>query len=207
MNNYKTNIFLISVPHRYDFSDHSCVNKAIQSFNDKIKNITTTYSYVKVIECIHGKKYFTRQGMHHNRRGKTLITEQVVSEITKLTAEKKVVPISLEWPMATDQVDPISIVNPNDVPRRKEEPIVDPSSLMNPVEVLRLNEESAAESQEILDSQTVENQNKEVSGLNLTKTVTNEPIPGTEISDSSSNHTKIKRPRKTPCKRSKDFLW
>ena len=38
--NSDTNIIIIGVPHRYDLSDHSCINKAIQSFNGKLKNIT-----------------------------------------------------------------------------------------------------------------------------------------------------------------------
>jgi hypothetical protein len=141
MNNSNTNIIIIDVPHRYDLSDHSCVNKAIQSFNGKLKNITTSYSYVTVIECNHGKEYFTSHGMHYNRRGKILITKQMGSEFSKLTAKREDVPISLGWLTDTEQVGPISFVNP--------------------VEALRSNEESMVESQEIVDSWTVVSQNNE----------------------------------------------
>jgi hypothetical protein len=167
MNNSNTNTIIIDVPHRYDLSDHSCVNKAIQSFNGKLKNITTLYSYVTVIECNHGKEYFTSHGMHYNRRGKRLITKQVVSEISKLTAKREVVPISLGWLMDIEQVCPIS--------------------LMNPVEAPRSNEESMVESQEIVDSWTVVSQNNETIG----PTVTNEPTSGVEIFDSSNNFLKL----------------
>jgi hypothetical protein len=187
MNNSNTNIIIIGVPHRYDFSDHSCVNKAIQSFNGKLKNITTLYIYTILIECIHGKVYFTSHGMHYNRRGKILITKQVVSEISKLTAKKEVVPISLGWLTDTEQVGPINFVNP--------------------VEALRCNEESMVESQEIVDPRIVISQNNETIGPALAKTVTNIPNLRVEIFDSSNNFIKIKRLRKTPCTRSKDFLW
>jgi hypothetical protein len=187
MNNRGTNIIIIGVPHRYDLSEQSCVNNAIQSFNSKLKKITTMFSYVTVIESIHGKEHFTSHGLHYNRRGKILITKQVVSEISKVTARKGTIPIRLGWLMNTEQVGPISFVNP--------------------VEELRNIEEFTTESQETVDSQTVVSQNNETSGPTLTKIVTNEPILGVEISDSSNNSTKTKRLRKTPCTRSKDFLW
>ena len=180
VNNRDTNIIIIGVPHRYDLSEQSCVNNAIQSFNSKLKNITTLYSYVTVIECIHGKEHFTSQGLHYNRRGKILITKQVVSETSKVTAKKEAIPIRLGWLMNTEQVGPISFMNP---------------------------EELMVESQEIVDSRTVVSQNNETSGPTLPKIVTNESISGVEISDSSNNFTKTKRLRKIPCTRSKDFLW
>ena len=65
MNNSDANIIIIGVPHRYDLSDHSCVNKAIQSFNGKLKNITTLFNYVTVIEYNH-KREHTNKGINTN---------------------------------------------------------------------------------------------------------------------------------------------
>ena len=84
---------------------------------------------------------------------------------------------------------------------------VGPISFMNPVEVLGNNEELTVESQETADSQTVVSQNNETSDPTLTNIVINEPSLGVEISDSSNDSTKTKRLRKIPCTRSKDFLW
>ena len=125
--------------------------------------------------------------MHYNRRGKVLITKQVVSEISKITAKREVVPISLGRLTDTEQLDSISFVNP--------------------VEMMGSNEEFMDESQELVDSWTVACQNNEITCPTLTKTVINEPTSGVEILHSSNNSTKSKRLRKTPCTRSKDFLW
>jgi hypothetical protein len=69
----------------------------ILAFNQKLRKITNSYDHVTVIECCSNRDFYTRHGLHLNRRGKRLIFEQIVSEIYKLTRKEVETPISLQW--------------------------------------------------------------------------------------------------------------
>jgi len=57
--NNHTNIVLASVPTRYDLSYYSQVNKAIRSYNEKLREITKEYKQVALIEIDIDRKYHT----------------------------------------------------------------------------------------------------------------------------------------------------
>ena len=65
-----TKIIILSVPQRYDLVEYSCVNRAIQLFNNKLKKIVKSFNYVTILEYNYDREYFTNHGMHLNRRGK-----------------------------------------------------------------------------------------------------------------------------------------
>jgi len=103
-NNCNTNIILYGVPHRYDLAEYSCVNTAIQAFNCKLRKVTTLFKYVTILECNYNREYFTNHGMHLNGRGKSLVSKQLASVISKVTVMEATAPISLGWKEDQEQV-------------------------------------------------------------------------------------------------------
>jgi len=57
-NNCNTNIIIHGVPHRCDLVEYSCVNRAIQAFNYKLKKVATSFKYVTILECNYNREYF-----------------------------------------------------------------------------------------------------------------------------------------------------
>jgi len=181
-NNCNTNIILYEVPHRYDLSEYSCVNRAIQAFNCKLRKVATLFKYVTILECNYNREYFTKHGMHLNGRGKRLVSKQVASEISKLTVMEAIAPISLGWKEDQEQVV-LNNVTYNETEIVGNE---------NPMKVLK----DEADKQVIGDQQ--ENETSGVSVISLNN-ATND--------DKAEIPTKSKRLRKAPIARSKDFLW
>ena len=103
-NNCNTNMIIYGVPHRYDLVQYSCVNRAIQAFNCKVKKVATLFKHVTLLECNCGREYFTNHGMHLNGRGKRRVSKQLASVISKLTAVEAITPISLGWIVDHDLV-------------------------------------------------------------------------------------------------------
>jgi len=97
MRNSNSNIIIMEIPHRHDLSDCSCVNTAIQSFNNKLKNIAAKYEHVTIMESPQERRYYTLHGLHFNRRGKIHIAKQVSTEINKTAGKKVPDPIELGW--------------------------------------------------------------------------------------------------------------
>jgi hypothetical protein len=56
------------------------------------------------MECIYNREYFTKHGMHLNRRGKGLVAKQLASEIWNLSAAEEMPPISLGWKTIQEQI-------------------------------------------------------------------------------------------------------
>jgi hypothetical protein len=48
--NSHTNIILLSVPHRYDLSDWSCVNSYLNTFNRKLVKLMNHFKHVTVVK-------------------------------------------------------------------------------------------------------------------------------------------------------------
>ena len=78
-NSYSTKIIILVVPQRYDLVEYSCVNRAVQLFNCKLKKTVKSFNYVTILECNYEREYFTNHGMHLNRRGKGLVSKQLIS--------------------------------------------------------------------------------------------------------------------------------
>jgi hypothetical protein len=72
-----TNIVLTNVLIWYDLSYNSQVNKGIRSFNKKLMEITKEHRQVALIEIDVDRKYHTRHGLHFNKLGKFLLTNNL----------------------------------------------------------------------------------------------------------------------------------
>jgi hypothetical protein len=74
--NYGTNIIIIDIPQRYDLSPSSCMNLEIEEFNRELQKITTLYNHVSLLETDFKRECFTRQGLHWNSLGESLLVKQ-----------------------------------------------------------------------------------------------------------------------------------
>ena len=54
----------MSVPHRHDLSEWSCVNSEVKAFNRKLVKLMKPYKHVIVVKVDLDRKFFTRQGLH-----------------------------------------------------------------------------------------------------------------------------------------------
>jgi hypothetical protein len=79
INSKHTNIILVTVPHRYDLMQSSCVNSEIKSFNRKLKKMATVHHHASVLEIDNGRKLFTNHGLHLNGQGKEMLSKLTVS--------------------------------------------------------------------------------------------------------------------------------
>jgi len=122
--------------------------------------------------------------MHLNGRGKRLVSKQVASEISKLTAIEAIAPISLGWKEEQEHVVSSNVIN-------NETEIVGDD---NPMKELK----DEADMQVSEDQHEKETNGASVTSLNsvIVTNVNNAEIP-----------TKSKRLRKAPIARSNDFLW
>jgi len=175
-----TKIIILSVPQRYDLVEYSCVNRAIQLFNNKLKKIVKSFNYVTILEYNYDREYFTNHGMHLNRRGKGLVSKQLVSEIFKLTA---IPSINLGWKVDHEQMGSSNVVN-------NETVIVD-------------NDNPTNELKDVTDKQVIEDQyEKEISIISV-----NSLNSGTVTNDKNSEiQNKSKRLRKVPITRTDYFF-
>jgi hypothetical protein len=96
LNNH-TNIILVSVPHRYDLMQSSCVNNEIRSFKRKLMKSVRAYQHASVLEMSSDGKLFTNHGLHLNGLGKEVLSKQIVSPHIYSTRSEAGPPVILSW--------------------------------------------------------------------------------------------------------------
>ena len=95
--NNQTNIILISVLHRYDLMQSSCVNNEIRSFNRKLMKSGRAFKHASVLEMTSDRNHFTKHGLHLNGLGKEVPSKQIVSHIYAIHDQKNDAPIIQDW--------------------------------------------------------------------------------------------------------------
>jgi hypothetical protein len=93
--NNHTNIISVSVPHRYNLMQSSCVNDAIRSFNGKLVKSVRAYQHASILQLSNNRKLFTNQGLHLNSLEKEVLSEQIVSLTYAILDQKNDPPIIL----------------------------------------------------------------------------------------------------------------
>jgi hypothetical protein len=73
--NNHTSIIVVSVPHRYDLMQSSCVNNEIRSFNRKLMKNVRAYQHSSILEMLSDRKLFTNQNLHLNGLGKEVLSK------------------------------------------------------------------------------------------------------------------------------------
>jgi hypothetical protein len=95
--NNHTNIFLVSVPHRHDLCDWSCVNREVQSFNRKLEKYMKCFKHVKVVNVDRKRENFTTHGLHMNNMGKEKVSLLITNAINTLFQKQISDSIKLSW--------------------------------------------------------------------------------------------------------------
>ncbi|KAJ8888450.1 hypothetical protein PR048_007940 [Dryococelus australis] len=71
------NVAICNISPRRDLESCSCVNRAIQDTNEKIKHICSRYSFEKVIDVFNSSRdFFTRHGLYTDSKGKNKMQQQ-----------------------------------------------------------------------------------------------------------------------------------
>jgi len=71
------NVILLSVPHRYDLINDSCVNREMKVFNMSLKNRLKCFGKVELIEVVSEREFYTKHGQHLNSRGKVSMASRI----------------------------------------------------------------------------------------------------------------------------------
>jgi xylose isomerase len=92
-----TNNLIVTVTHKHDLQEFSCVNKEIYLFNRKVQKIMKIKDNVKVVYTDLNINDFTRHGMHLNASGKEKTVELIGQTINILKKKQDKSPIILKW--------------------------------------------------------------------------------------------------------------
>jgi len=108
-NNSHTNILLMGVPHRFDLPDTSCVNKEVDSFNNKLAKIVKSFKFATLLRVEQRREHFTRHGMHLKATGKASAAKLIVNLVNSIFIQKREKPVTLGWKDIPN--DCMSVVN------------------------------------------------------------------------------------------------
>jgi hypothetical protein len=111
INNKHTNIILVTVPHRYDLMQSSCVKSEIKSFNRKLKKMVKVHHHASVLEIDNHRKLFTNHGLHLNGQGKEVLSKLIVSHTYSILEQKIDPPVILNWKSEHNLTVPLNHIN------------------------------------------------------------------------------------------------
>jgi hypothetical protein len=93
----QTNCIVMTVPHRFDLDNNSCVNIDIKTYNRRLTKAAKHLNKVIVVNTVMERKFFTRHGLHLNVRGKEIMSKKlttVIQEIIGLQTKNGIIPMS-----------------------------------------------------------------------------------------------------------------
>jgi hypothetical protein len=94
---YKNKVIVISAPHR-------CVNQEVKVFNRKLCKYLTVYNNTQIVEADSNTDYYTRHGLHLNRKGKELIAKKIAVAIQDKLNTQKGAPIIMSHNSSTNTI-------------------------------------------------------------------------------------------------------
>lgn len=87
----------MSVPHRHDLMESSCVNKEITISNRKVRKWAKALTNTTVLDIIKDKSQYTKHGLHLNADGKHKMAEKISEHIKYVTQARNSKPIVMSW--------------------------------------------------------------------------------------------------------------
>jgi hypothetical protein len=75
---------LVSIPHRYDLPDWSCVNYEVEAFNRKLMKLVKPFKHVKVVKVDLGREFYTNHGQHMTNMGKGKVAVKIAQAVTTI---------------------------------------------------------------------------------------------------------------------------
>jgi hypothetical protein len=101
----QTNIIIVNVPHRYDVTVHPHINSSIKFFNSQLLKLTNRFNHISITEIESNRVLFTKHGLHLNKLGKELLSNQLVLCILSTLKRINGNSIPLTWYDKKTQVD------------------------------------------------------------------------------------------------------
>jgi hypothetical protein len=84
-NNSHTNIVLKG----FDLPDTSCVNKEVDTFNNKLTKIVKPFKHATLLKFEQKREHFTRHDMHLNATGKASAAKLIVNWVNSIFIQKR----------------------------------------------------------------------------------------------------------------------
>jgi hypothetical protein len=172
-----TNVIQLSVPHRHDLINESCVNREVKILNNNLRNRLKRFNNVEMIEVTSERELYTKHGQHLNSRGKETMANKIALSIENVL-KRKVDPINMKW-QEDDRIDSQKQIEPTHEESASDCITMDNNLISNIMEKSDIN--NLAGEDTIQDTKT--------------------PTDGNETNRSSN------RARKIPASRYSDFLW
>jgi len=79
-----TNIILITVPHRFDRNEKSCIHVEVKGYDRKMSEIIKKFDNALLINVISFTHLFTKHDMHINVKGKGIIISKLIEVLPKI---------------------------------------------------------------------------------------------------------------------------
>ena len=96
INSTHTNVILLSVPHRHDLINDSCVNREVKVFNVSLQNSLKGFGKVELIEVVSEREFYKKHGQHLNSKGKVSMASRIALTMESMI-KRKLDPISVKW--------------------------------------------------------------------------------------------------------------
>jgi hypothetical protein len=93
----QTNVTAVNVLSRFDLEAHSCVNQEVKAFNRKLDKHMKNFQYATTVKVTSDRDYFTKHGLHLNRRGKEQTAKTIANSIKEIFKLHKKDPIRMSW--------------------------------------------------------------------------------------------------------------
>jgi hypothetical protein len=92
-----TNVILIDVPLRYDPGKRPHINEEIVNYNRKLHKVTKSLKHAKLIKSSTNRELFTQRRLHLNKRGKEIMSNEIIEKLLIIVDSQKVDVIHLPW--------------------------------------------------------------------------------------------------------------
>jgi hypothetical protein len=92
-----TNVILIDVPLRYDPGKRPHVNEKIVNYNRKLHKVTKSFKHAKLIKETTNRELCTQPGLHLNKKGKEIMSNEVIEKLLINVDSQEVDVICLPW--------------------------------------------------------------------------------------------------------------
>ena len=80
----QTNVLVVNVPNRFDVETHCCVNYEVNAFNRKLDKHMKSFQNVNTVEVTSDRDYYTKRGLHLNRKRREEAAKTTVSSIKEI---------------------------------------------------------------------------------------------------------------------------
>jgi hypothetical protein len=92
-----TNVILVKVPVRCDTRARLHINKQIKKYNKKLYKVTKRFKHVKLIAVSTTREHFTKRGLHLNKKGKEILSHELLKNLPTKRESLAVAVIRLPW--------------------------------------------------------------------------------------------------------------